>query len=88
MPRESSAVSLAPRVSLETGLREIGLTLPQDRILGLRRYLEMLSRWNQVYNLTALSDPSTRPFPDAGLHAEHQWSVPGAEAAHRHRGIR
>lgn len=57
MPRESSAVSLAPRVSLETGLREIGLNLPQDRILGLRRYLEMLSRWNQVYNLTALSDP-------------------------------
>ena len=63
MPRESSAVSLAPRVSLETGLREIGLNLPQDRIPGLRRYLEMPSRWNQVYNLTALRDPQAMLEP-------------------------
>jgi 16S rRNA (guanine527-N7)-methyltransferase len=48
-------MSLAAR--LDAGLRALGLDLtPPQRDL-LLRYLELLGKWNQVYNLTAVRDP-------------------------------
>lgn len=40
------------------GLTQLGLSLPssqQDKLLG---YLDLLSKWNKVYNLTAVRDPA------------------------------
>jgi 16S rRNA (guanine527-N7)-methyltransferase len=47
----------ATSLSLQDGLQAIGLELPQDRIEKLEHFLELLQRWNRVYNLTALRDP-------------------------------
>ena len=49
-------MSLAAR--LDAGLLELGLDLtPAQRDL-LLRFLAMLGKWNQVYNLTAVRDPN------------------------------
>ena len=48
-------MSLAAR--LDAGLQALGLDLPQAERDLLLRYLEMLGKWNQVYNLTAIRDP-------------------------------
>lgn len=49
-------MSLAAR--LDAGLQALGLDLsPAQRDL-LLRYLDMLGKWNQVYNLTAVRDPN------------------------------
>ena len=49
-------MSLAAR--LDTGLQALGLDLSQAQRDLLLRYLEMLGKWNQVYNLTAVRDPN------------------------------
>jgi 16S rRNA (guanine527-N7)-methyltransferase len=36
---------------------QLGLTLSESDLDGLLAYLQLLQRWNQVYNLTALRDP-------------------------------
>lgn len=43
---------------LEEGLRELSLTLPQGAEQKLLAYLELLKRWNGVYNLTAVNSPA------------------------------
>lgn len=48
-------MSLAAR--LDAGLRTLGLDLIQPQRDLLLRYLELLGKWNQVYNLTAVRDP-------------------------------
>ena len=47
----------ASEVTLSAGLRDIGLSLAPDRIVALEHFLELLQRWNRVYNLTAVRDP-------------------------------
>ncbi len=49
-------MSLAVR--LDAGLQALGLDLSQAQRDLLLRYLEMLGKWNQVYNLTAVRDPN------------------------------
>ena len=49
-------MSLAAR--LDSGLQALGLDLSQAQRGLLLRYLDMLGRWNQVYNLTAVRDPN------------------------------
>jgi len=49
-------MSLAAR--LDAGLRALGLELSRTQRDLLLRYLEMLGKWNQVYNLTAVRDPN------------------------------
>ena len=49
-------MSLAAR--LDAGLQALGLDLSQAQRDLLLRYLEMLGKWNQVYNLTAVRDPN------------------------------
>ncbi len=49
-------MSLAAR--LDAGLQSLGLDLSEAQPDLLLRYLEMLGKWNQVYNLTAVRDPN------------------------------
>jgi 16S rRNA (guanine527-N7)-methyltransferase len=49
-------MSLAAR--LDAGLQALGLDLSQAQRGLLLRYLDMLGKWNQVYNLTAVRDPN------------------------------
>jgi len=41
---------------LERGLAALGLTFRTDQIAKLERYLDLLEKWNRVYNLTAIRD--------------------------------
>ena len=43
---------------LSSGLSTLGLDTPSAREPVLLAYLELLQRWNRVYNLTALKDPA------------------------------
>jgi 16S rRNA (guanine527-N7)-methyltransferase len=43
---------------LAPGLKTLGLTLPAGGEAALLRYVELLERWNQAYNLTAVRDPA------------------------------
>ncbi|HSI49653.1 MAG TPA: 16S rRNA (guanine(527)-N(7))-methyltransferase RsmG [Ideonella sp.] len=43
--------------SLEAGLQALNLTLPPLAPAQLLAYLDLISRWNKVYNLTAIRDP-------------------------------
>ncbi|MDA7589876.1 class I SAM-dependent methyltransferase, partial [Porticoccaceae bacterium] len=45
------------RVVLERGVKQLGLSCSDEQIDQLLTYLEMLDRWNQAYNLTAIKDP-------------------------------
>lgn len=42
---------------LEEGALELGLSLSRDTQDRLLAYLELMSRWNRVFNLTAIRDP-------------------------------
>ncbi len=40
---------------LRSGLEELGLPLQEDKIQKLIAYIELLIKWNKVYNLTAIT---------------------------------
>ena len=42
---------------LQQGLREMGLELPPPAVEKLLNFLQLLEKWNQAYNLTAVRDP-------------------------------
>lgn len=42
---------------LAPGLRSLGISLPAGAETALLSYVELLTRWNQAYNLTAVRDP-------------------------------
>jgi len=42
---------------LNVGLVELGINLSEDSTRKLIQYLELLSKWNKSYNLTAITDP-------------------------------
>jgi 16S rRNA (guanine527-N7)-methyltransferase len=42
---------------LRQGLVELGLDLPDPQVRQLVGHLELLQKWNKVYNLTAVRDP-------------------------------
>ncbi|HTQ77929.1 MAG TPA: 16S rRNA (guanine(527)-N(7))-methyltransferase RsmG [Burkholderiales bacterium] len=48
---------MTPRSALERGLAELGLALPAAATEQLLAYLQLLAKWNRVYNLTAIRDP-------------------------------
>jgi 16S rRNA (guanine527-N7)-methyltransferase len=57
-----------PATALRAGLDALGLELQDDVQAALLRYVELLRRWNRVYNLTAVDDPQgivTRHLLDA-----------------------
>ncbi|GAA0744037.1 16S rRNA (guanine(527)-N(7))-methyltransferase RsmG [Ideonella azotifigens] len=43
--------------ALDAGLQALHLTLPPQAPTQLLAYLDLISRWNKVYNLTAIRDP-------------------------------
>jgi len=47
----------ALRPELEQAVHDLGLTLGEPQVTGLLRYLDLLKRWNAVYNLTAVREP-------------------------------
>lgn len=63
---------------LAPGLKALGTSLPEGGEARLLHYVELLQRWNQAYNLTAVRDPaemvgkhlldslSVLPFVDEG----------------------
>ncbi|MFZ6771588.1 16S rRNA (guanine(527)-N(7))-methyltransferase RsmG [Undibacterium sp. SXout7W] len=46
------------RTMLINGVGELGLELNNDQIDNIMSYLKLLSKWNAVYNLTAIRDQS------------------------------
>lgn len=43
--------------ALRSGVAELGMTLTQTQQDSLISYIELLHKWNRVYNLTAIRDP-------------------------------
>lgn len=48
---------MTPRAALDHGLGELNLSLPEPARRKLIAYLELLAKWNQTFNLTAIRDP-------------------------------
>jgi 16S rRNA (guanine527-N7)-methyltransferase len=46
-----------PQAALQRGLSELALALPPGAVEKLLAYLDLLSKWNKIYNLTAIRDP-------------------------------
>lgn len=44
------------RALLQSGLDTLGLVVTQEQLARLLGYLELLAKWNRVYNLTAVRD--------------------------------
>jgi 16S rRNA (guanine527-N7)-methyltransferase len=44
------------RAAIERGLAALGLEAPAQAVAQLVHYLELIQRWNRVYNLTAITD--------------------------------
>jgi len=49
--------NLAVQAKLEAGLAEMHLQLSADQIAQLLAYVQLISKWNRVHNLTAVRDP-------------------------------
>lgn len=49
--------NLAVQAKLEAGLGEMRLQLSAEQIAQLLAYLQLISKWNRVHNLTAVRDP-------------------------------
>lgn len=43
---------------LRRGLEELGLELTDQQVLRLLQYINLLQKWNRVYNLTSVRDPA------------------------------
>ena len=48
---------MTPQAALDRGLDELALALPPGASAKLMSYLQLLAKWNKVYNLTAIRDP-------------------------------
>lgn len=46
------------REPLRAGLEQLGLTLTAEQVDRLLAYLDLLQKWNRVYNLTAVREPA------------------------------
>ena len=50
------AESIPPAADVARRLRAAGVALPERQVELLARFLELLVRWNRVYNLTGIRD--------------------------------
>jgi 16S rRNA (guanine527-N7)-methyltransferase len=48
----------ALRHDLQLGLQALDLSLDEEQVNMLLDYLELIEKWNRVYNLTAVRDPA------------------------------
>ena len=44
--------------TLERGLADLGINLPPEALARLVAYVDLIVRWNRVYNLTAVREPA------------------------------
>ena len=51
-------MSAVVEVGLREGLASLGLSLAEGQVAQLLAYLQLIQKWNKVYNLTAVRDPS------------------------------
>ena len=51
------AVTFSVEPALKQGLADLGLTLSGSQQTALLQYLQLLQKWNRVYNLTAIREP-------------------------------
>lgn len=51
-------MTISTRDQLDHGLSRLTLTLPSDAADRLLSYIALLSKWNRVYNLTAIREPA------------------------------
>jgi len=58
----------------------MGLRFSDDRLIRLISYIELLAKWNRVYNLTAITDPQDM----VELHLMDSLSLEPYLAAHKH----
>ena len=61
---------------LERGIAELGLEVPESAQQDMLRYLELMQKWNRVYNLTAIRQPEqmvTHHLLDSLAVAPHLW---------------
>ena len=47
---------------LQSGAEEMGIAVSPEQLAQLRHYVELLAKWNKVYNLTAVRDPEEMVF--------------------------
>ncbi len=62
---------------LNQGIAQLGLELPDGAQQDMLRYLELLQKWNRVYNLTAIRDPQqmlTHHLLDSLAVVPHLWA--------------
>lgn len=52
-----AAFSQSDVVQVQQGCQQMGVELPETATTLLLQYLQLLQRWNRVYNLTAIRDP-------------------------------
>jgi 16S rRNA (guanine527-N7)-methyltransferase len=57
-PGEGGGGGIRMKAQLESGCRELGLSLSETQITQLLDYLALIQKWNKVYNLTAVRDPA------------------------------
>ena len=55
---QSLAVPQSARQTLERVAPSLGISLTAVQIDALLAYLELIQKWNKVYNLTAVRDPA------------------------------
>ncbi len=48
---------MTPAATLAQGLEGLGLVLPQEATRKLLAYVDLLAKWNRIYNLTAIREP-------------------------------
>lgn len=48
---------MTPRAALERGIDELALGMSAQSLQRLLAYIELLTKWNRTYNLTAIRDP-------------------------------
>jgi len=48
---------MTPQAALDRGLGELALALPPGASGKLLSYLDLLAKWNKIYNLTAIRNP-------------------------------
>jgi 16S rRNA (guanine527-N7)-methyltransferase len=49
---------MTPKEQLAQGIDRLNLVLPSDALQRLLNYVSLLSKWNRVYNLTAIREPA------------------------------
>ena len=58
MSRTPTSPSTPGRAELLEGASALGVRLEAEQVAKLLRFLDLLQRWNGVYNLTAIRDPA------------------------------